>query len=231
MNVQKSELKMALVKDIGKTLEDRETAHMAEVHRLEGATSALKQGAENLDSVKAFYQKEVEEEKFEEKDLEVVMKAIDRCRGILISLSDVAKAQKLVKQGEAQEAKKMSDLIEKLYHDERAKLAAVLKGIDDGTITSENVGRAVDGSPTIRVVDGGRPTNDTSADLAARRASARAERDSKVDERAAPEAPSAPAVEAKVPEPEVKAEPPAPETPRPPTPSPKRQVISRRQKS
>lgn len=180
MNVSKSELKMQMAQDLGKKFEERETALMAEAHRLEGAQGALKQAAEKFESVKAFYQKEVDEGKFEEKDLEIVMRAIDRCRGVVLSLADVAQAQKLMKQGEAQESKRSLDLIEKMYQDERDRLAFVLKGIEDGTITKEEVGRAIDGSTTLRVVDG-RPTNDAATDLASRRAAARAEREGKTE--------------------------------------------------
>lgn len=168
MNVNKSEVKMAVAQDIGRQFEAREDGLKSEVHRLEGAAGALKQGAEKLDGIKDFYRKEAEEERFEEVNLEIVMRVIDRCRGVLINLSDTATAQKLVKVGEAQEAKRALDTIEKVYQDERARLSAVLAAIEGGELTQSEAAE-------------GRPQNDAAADLAARRAAARAEKASKVD--------------------------------------------------
>jgi len=177
MNVQKSEMKMMLAQDIGKQFEEREKGLWSEAHRLEGANGALKQGAEKLESLKVFYNKEVDEDRLEEKDLAGILRAIDRCQGVLINLAELAHAQKLVKQGEAQGAKTALDMIEKIYEDERTKIGNVLQAVEEGKITPEEVGRAVDGSTTLRVVDGRPAMNDAAADIQARREEARLARE------------------------------------------------------
>lgn len=231
MNLSKSEMKMAVAQDIGKQFAEREDALSAEVRKLEGAQAGLKQASDKLESVKAFYQKEVNDGGFEEANLEMVMKAIDRCKGVLFNLAELAQAQKLVKQGEAQEAKKSMDLIEKIFTDEKLRVESVLKAIEDGEV------------PDAGEV---RPVNSAAADLAARRAAARAEKEAKAGEtqetapepaqaapEAVPEAPVAPVAAA--PEPEAAETPPAQEAPPPPEPraslpTPRRQMIQRRKK-
>lgn len=229
MNVEKSELKMAMMQDLGKKFEARETMLTSEVYRFEGAITALKQAVEKIGALKGFYEKEVEEDKFEEKDLEVVARAVARCAGVVTSLIDLAQAQKLVKQGEAREAKSTLDVIEKAFNEEKARIANALKALEEGTIAEEEVVRSADGAPTLRVVDG-RPVSDAAADLAARRAAARAEKEAKAEstakvEEKVSEAPTP--VEA----PEAKTtpapEPPVPQSSIPPT---RRQIVTRRKR-
>jgi len=173
MNLQKSEMRMVMAQEMGKTFEARETALNAEVHRFEGAIGALKQCYEKMDSVKAFYQREVDDTKFDEKDLELVFRVIDRCKGVAESLADTAGAQKLMRQGEALEAKRSLDLVEKMFQDEHAKMTNVLANIEDGTLTDKDVSTNPDGSLSLRTV-GGKPMSSAAADLDARRAEARA---------------------------------------------------------
>lgn len=173
MNLQKSEMRMVMAQEMGKTFEARETVLNAEVHRFEGAIGALKQCYDKMDSVKAFYQRETDDAKFEEKDLEMVFRVIDRCKGVAESLADTAGAQKLMRQGEALEAKRSLDLVEKMFKDEHAKMTNVLASIEDGTLTDKDVSTNPDGSLSLRTV-GGKPMGSAAADLDARRAEARA---------------------------------------------------------
>lgn len=176
MNLAKSELKLALTKEIGATIEARESAALAEMHRCEGALGGLKQAIECLHQHKKYYAKDLEEAKIEKPICDAMIKAIDHCVGILTNLGDKAQATKIAKHGEHTGVKAILDYVEKMHNDERNRLAGVLQAIDDGKITKEDIGRSVDGSTNLRVVDG-RPTNGAAADLQARRAAAKQAKD------------------------------------------------------
>lgn len=181
MNIAKSEVKLALTRELGQTIEARETAAMTEVNRLEGAIGGLKQAIQCLSDHKNYYKKDLEEAKIEKPICEAMIKAVDHCIGILTNLGDKATTTKIAKHGEWVATKSMLDMIEKMHNDEKNKLAGVLQAIDDGTITKEEFGRDANGQPVLRVVDG-RPVNGAAADLQARRTAARqAKEETKTD--------------------------------------------------
>lgn len=164
MNLQKAEMKMSVAREIGKKFEGQEEAALADVHRFEGAIAGFNQAIERLESVKVVYNAERDEGKLETPFLECAIKAIDRCRGVLVSLSDTAQAQKLVKQGEWINSKKTMDFLENLHNDEKQKLTGALEAIERGEIDPVSIGR---------------PQSAAAIDLQARKAEAREKQASK----------------------------------------------------
>jgi len=174
MNLAKAEMKALVTQDIGRQLEPREQSLRDEANRLEGANGALKQAIERFETLKSYYRKEVEEGHFEEANLDMVFRAIDRCAGAANNLAERAAAQRLVKLGEASEAKATMDLIEKLYNEEKKKVQAVTQAIEDGSLSPEDVSAAPGGGIAVRLVDGRPPRDAVDDDIDARRAAARA---------------------------------------------------------
>lgn len=172
MNVEKSELKMILTKEIGQRIRDQEEAAIKDLSRNEGAMGSLKQACEKLEVHKDYYKRELMEEKMTPEEHKIAVTAIDQCKGILTNLHDAAFINKQIKQGELLAFGRASDLLSQMHETERSKLEDLYRAIEDGTIIPEEDGSIRSSLQTARsrsVVD----------DLNERRAQAQANKEKK----------------------------------------------------
>jgi len=177
MSTLKSEIKMLTAQELGLSIDKQKEAAQAEIYRLEGAKGALLQGSNHLDSVMSWWKKELESEdsktKYQSEEnaqmvVQAAIKAVEQCKGSLISFSDKAEIEKFIKIGEVKAFDRILDLVEKMYESEKVKAAAIEKALDTGALPGV-VPAEMEGRPPLRVV-GSRPENR----LADRKAAARA---------------------------------------------------------
>jgi len=169
MNVEKSELKMLITKEVGKRLSAQEEAAKQELYRNDGAIGALKQGIEKLENHKGYYKKKLMGEEMSPEEHTMVVTAIDQCKGILTNLSDAAFINKQIKQGEVLAFGKSENILSSMHEEERAKLETLYKAIEDGTITPDSDGSV---RPSLQAARG----KSVVADLNERRAKAAKEK-------------------------------------------------------
>jgi len=138
MNVEKSEIKMLVAKELGKKLSEMKEAAGKDLHRNEGAAGALKQGFEKLEVHKGFYKKELMEDQISPEEHAQIMTVIARCQGILTNLSDAAVISKFIKQGEVLAYSKSNSIISSIHESERSKLEELYRAIENGEVVLED---------------------------------------------------------------------------------------------
>jgi len=161
MNLDKSEIKIALAQDWGKRIEQMQDEAKAESLRLEGAKGALKQAVKSFDSVRQFYQEQIDAETLSADTAKEIMQAINRCSGVCVSLQDYSEAGKNAKLAQSAAFDLVIGMFEKDFNAERVKLQSIATSIESGEIQPDSGGNV-------------RPINPAAVDLAARRAVARA---------------------------------------------------------
>jgi len=149
MGIEKAEVKRAAFQEVGKRFESRKDNAEIEVRRCEGAIGGLKEAAEKLDQHKGYWKKDFKDDKISDKELQLAIKVIDQCGGIVRNLQEAASARKLMHQGEVHGLQGAMDICEKLFETEGRKAMAILDAVEKGIVHSQADG---DGTPHLEVV-------------------------------------------------------------------------------
>lgn len=178
MSIEKAELKVLVAHSIGSDMENKLEAAQRLEHQYEGGQLALKQAKIDILSIAEHLKKDLEEGKLDPKKLELnselavhdfVKKWLGRC---FISLDGTKEKQRSMQLGAAGMVKGIKDCMTvplKVMEQERAKMEAVKRAIEEGTVTAGEDGALEETAPQKR--PGARPAGTRPADpLAAVRA-------------------------------------------------------------
>lgn len=150
MNLQKSELKKAILNDLGNRFEDEKESLEKQVEQLAGAKSALLKMAKDIQLLHVHADKDLEDGKIS--DLETlklvklyVTRAIDACQ----NQARQCEVNEIRTRGRFEQADKQVRHLAKLIEDEDAKLRQLLAAIEDGSVVVDGDEIAAAGSSEI----------------------------------------------------------------------------------
>jgi hypothetical protein len=172
MGIEKSELKKAILQDMGIKADDRLDALTAELHRTEGGAKALTTAAGGLENdVFARLRRDLDEGKIDTEAAKQVDRYLRTCVNMLQHLAKRSKVQVPVMQGRVDEAREAVHRIKKDCDAEEAKILAVrlAEAAGEVTVTEEGDREVVSSGekgPSRRPV-GVRPTGTLKAQRAA----------------------------------------------------------------
>lgn len=130
MNLNKSQIKMALAQSWGLRLEEMRLGAEQEALRLNGAKQALSKASRNFDSIKAQYKDQLDKEEISQELYDESLKAVERCVDSLFSFRGATEASEIAYNGKVEAFKAALEFLEKEYSSEQQRLQAVLDAIE-----------------------------------------------------------------------------------------------------
>lgn len=162
MGTDKSELKIALLEDMGLKADDRVEALTAELRRGEGGAAAFEIGAKKIESdVYARFKRDIDEGTLPKDPNEAVDKYLKTCVHYLNHLAAAAKANIPIMTGKMQEATAAVDRLKAEQNEEKLKFQAVKSAQAEGEVQTNEQGEAeaapAEGRRPVRRPSGVRP--------------------------------------------------------------------------
>lgn len=142
MNIDKAQIKVGAVHEVGVRLDDALDGARADVHRADGASAALEKAAEACAHVFKMVDREVDEGKIP--DLEtasMIKKWVDRCLMTLRDARTNAVFSKAQAQGKVAALEMAVGIAKKFVDDENKKIDNFQAAVASGALTREDVGR------------------------------------------------------------------------------------------
>lgn len=126
MSVEKSELKIAVIENLGSKADDRVEALTADFHRAEGAVKAFEEGAKKIETeVYAHFKRDIDEGKVPGDPNQAADKYIKTCLHLFMHMAKVGLAKLPLHQGRIQEATENVNRLKAEQNEERLKIQAV----------------------------------------------------------------------------------------------------------
>jgi hypothetical protein len=151
MGIEKSELKKAILTDMGIKADDRLDSLTAELHRTEGAAKALKTASEGMErDVFARLRRDLDEGKIEPEHAKQVDRYIHTCLNMLRHLAQQSGKLVPVMRGRREEAEEAVKRIKRDVDEEEAKIRAVELAEAAGTVQRGEDGEPETVSPASR---------------------------------------------------------------------------------
>jgi len=128
MTIEKAELKRLTVQNVAKRVEALKNKSTGEVDRCAGASQALKEATRGVESVKAKWKRDLQDEKISPAMHSAVVEATEECLGSLRNLMlkyETAKQQII---GEVRMADRAIDVCQRIFDEEEAKIKAIESG-------------------------------------------------------------------------------------------------------
>lgn len=140
MNIQKSEVKIALTKEFGKQLDEKKKAAVKEQHAMAGELRALKVAAKKVSDLMTHVDKDLKEGKINEFLGEPMLVAkyakrqYQHAVGVIDNLATQAEISAHRCAGLEIGFRQSCEFIEKMHNDELRKLESLQKAIDEGKV-------------------------------------------------------------------------------------------------
>jgi predicted Fe-S protein YdhL (DUF1289 family) len=136
--VEMRELRLLILKTIGAKLNEGEEIAKKSVQHLIGGLEALSEGVKSLDSVKTYWQKDVDDGKVSAEECKKALDIVTTCQGCLRSLHEKYLIMKMTRDGEHQGWKKSGDIIEAMHKEEKGRLENLLRSLESKDLTVED---------------------------------------------------------------------------------------------
>jgi len=140
MNLQKSELKTALIREFSDKTQGLGVDANDELIKLEGAMGAFQLAARTLERNREFYRKQLLDEELSQEQYKLVMTVMDRDIGALQSLHATTQVEKQRKEGEVAAYKRMAELLSREHEAEISKVRNFKEAVQSGTVQMEGDG-------------------------------------------------------------------------------------------
>lgn len=141
MSLDRVQLKIDILEELGLGADDRVEALTAETHRLEGAAKAFDTGREKIEKdVFARFKRDIDEGKVPQDPYEAVDRYLRTCIHYLLHLSTHTKAQIPVMKGRVQEATDTVSRYKALQNEEKLKVSAAQAALAAGTVKTNEEG-------------------------------------------------------------------------------------------
>lgn len=137
MSLLKSEAKLSAVNELGNRLDDALDGATKELHKEEGAVTALKNASGSLDNLLKVISKELDDKLVDLETQVLVKKYFDRARSILSAMAAAAENSRQAQVGKIA-AFQHSVTIAKKYKDEEMKKLSVMKAAIERSLESQS---------------------------------------------------------------------------------------------
>ena len=141
MNFLKSDLKRAIIQDLGLKFDDMKEHREKQVQQFVGAKTVLAQTAKDIQTLHGAADRDLEEGKI--KDLEqlelaklYVTRAMNSVELKRVQVSNL----ELIERGKLEQASQTVEMMEKMYLKEQARMENILRQVKDGTLLVEDDG-------------------------------------------------------------------------------------------
>jgi len=151
MSLLKSEAKLSAVNELGNRLDDALDSATKDLHKEEGAVSALKNASGSLDNLLKVISKELDDKLVDLETQVLVKKYFDRARSIINSMAAAAENSRQAQVGKIA-AFQHSVTIAKKYKDEELKKYSAMRSAIERSIEEHNESEA---NPSAAEVDQG----------------------------------------------------------------------------
>jgi hypothetical protein len=139
MGLDKAELKMLILNDLGCDFEDVKDNMLREMYQQEGAASALRQAAKAILGLSQLVDDDIEKGRYELEEAARLKEYISRAATQCEEMSKSARNQRLVSEGRMQGITHIVDLTKKKVEAEEAKLKALAAALEEAEKTGGEV--------------------------------------------------------------------------------------------
>lgn len=142
MNIEKSQIKVGAVHEVGVRLDDALEGARSEVHRADGASAALERAAEACSQLSRQVDRDLDEGKIADLGTAgLVKKWIDKCAATVRDARAQALVAKAQGQGKVAALETAVGIAKRFVDDERKKIENFQAAVASGALTAEDVGR------------------------------------------------------------------------------------------
>lgn len=153
MNLQKSEVKQGILRDLAVRFDEQKEALEKIVEQAVGAKTALVKMAKDIQALHGHADRDLDEGRITDLDvLKLVKLYVTRAMEGCQNQAKHFEIMEIRQRGRLEQADIQVKMVEKLYKDEETRLRAVLAAIDDGTVTVDGSDISVAENPPSNVV-------------------------------------------------------------------------------
>lgn len=179
--ILKSEIKIGVYRDLGRTFGDFVDKAENRIQQLQGAQQELAKAASNIHAMTKVAEQELDEGKIKDlEELAIAKRFIARAAASLENQGQHLNIQLLGVAGKVQAYKDASQVVEKSYEREADRVRSIAQMIESGDVAVEDDGSvSMVAQSDVRRVPGARPA---ATDIQQRKAEARAEKEAAAKE-------------------------------------------------